>query len=104
MSIAYALLMMIVLVGLILEMKKDGICAPTTVFAMCVMLIFIISAIMHPLEFFNLFHGIIYILAIPSMSMVLMIYSIANLNVVSWGTREVTTGQPKKDEAKVGNV
>jgi chitin synthase len=90
MSIGYALLMMVVIVGLILEMKKDGICAPTTIFMIFVIGVFVISAIMHPMEFYCLFHGLLYLLAIPAMSMLLMIYSITNLNVVSWGTREVS--------------
>ena len=89
-SIAYALVMMIVIVGLILEMKKDGICAPTTIFMIFVVGVFVVSAIMHPTEFYCLFHGVLYLLAIPAMSMLLIIYSICNLNVVSWGTREVS--------------
>jgi len=39
-------------------------------------------------EFWCLIHGLIYFLAIPSMSMLLMIYSLGNLHIVSWGTRE----------------
>ncbi|KAK7111424.1 hypothetical protein V1264_011059 [Littorina saxatilis] len=104
-SIGYALLMMVVIVGLVLEMKKDGICAPTTIFMIFVVGVFIISAIMHPMEFYCLFHGILYLLSIPAMSMLLMIYSICNINVVSWGTRESLTpappgGQPRKTGAK----
>ena len=36
--------------------------------------------------------GIIYYVTIPSMYLFLIIYAVFNLNVVSWGTREV----PKK--------
>ncbi|GFR70591.1 chitin synthase [Elysia marginata] len=97
-SIGYALLMMVVVVGLVLEMKKDGICAPTTIFTICITSMFIIAALMHPLEFSNLFHGLLYLLAVPSTSMLLMIYSIANLNVVAWGTREVTDTQLQADQ------
>lgn len=39
-------------------------------------------------EFWCILHGFLYFLAIPSMSMLLMLYSIGNLHVVSWGTRE----------------
>ncbi|GFO14164.1 chitin synthase 3 [Plakobranchus ocellatus] len=97
-SVGYALLMMVVVVGLVLEMKKDGICAPTTIFTICITSMFIISALMHPLEFSNLFHGLLYLLAVPSTSMLLMIYSIANLNVVAWGTREVTDTQLQAEQ------
>ncbi|KAL8576680.1 hypothetical protein ACOMHN_025155 [Nucella lapillus] len=97
MSIGYALLMMVVIVGLILEMKSDGICAPTTIFMLFVVGVFVVSAIMHPMEFYCLFHGLLYLLAIPAMSMLLMIYSVCNLNVVSWGTRETLTPAPSTD-------
>ena len=39
-------------------------------------------------EFWCLLHGCLYFLAIPAMSMVLMLYSLGNLHVVTWGTRE----------------
>ena len=39
-------------------------------------------------EFWCIIHGFLYFLAIPSMSMLLMLYSLGNLHVVSWGTRE----------------
>jgi chitin synthase len=38
----------------------------------------------------------LYFLAIPSMSMLLMIYSLGNLHVVSWGTRETKTATPQQ--------
>ena len=51
---------------------------------------------MHPQEIKCLPMGIIYLITIPSMYLFLVIYSIFNLNVVSWGTREV----PKKKTAE----
>ena len=41
-------------------------------------------------------HGFVYFLAIPSMSMLLMIYSLGNLNDVSWGTRDGNQSSPNK--------
>merc|ERR1712045_1073862 len=49
---------------------------------------FLIAGIMHPQEIKCLPMGIIYLITIPSMYLFLVIYSIFNLNVVSWGTRE----------------
>ena len=96
-SLLYSLVMMVVVVGLGLEMKREGICSPTTIFMIFVIGTFIISAILHPQEFYCLLHGALYFLAIPSMSMLLMIYSICNLHVVSWGTREnAVAAQPDK--------
>ena len=51
--------------------------------------------------------GLIYLLCIPSMYLLLIIYSITNLNVVSWGTREVAQKKSKKemaDEKKVAEA
>ncbi|XP_052081155.1 chitin synthase chs-2-like [Mytilus californianus] len=100
-SLIYALVMMVVVVGLGLEMKHEGICSPTTIFMIFIVGIFIISAILHPQEFYCLLHGALYFLLIPSMSMLLMIYSICNLHVVSWGTREnAIAAQPDKPKTK----
>merc|ERR1712012_625116 len=41
--------------------------------------------------------GMICLLCIPSMYLLLIIYSITNLNVVSWGTREVAAKKTKKE-------
>ena len=60
--------------------------------------IFILGAIIHPQEFSNIFHGIIYYLAIPTMYLLLIIYSICNLHVVSWGTREVVQTKAAKEK------
>ena len=57
---------------------------------------FVIAAIIHPQEFSCLPNLFIYYITIPSMYLLLVIYSIFNLNVVSWGTREV----PKKKTAE----
>lgn len=39
-------------------------------------------------EFTCIFHGLLYFVSVPSMSLLLVIYSLGNLHVVSWGTRE----------------
>ncbi len=39
--------------------------------------------------------GILYFLLIPSMYLFLMIYSMCNMHVVSWGTREVAQAAPR---------
>ncbi|TRY63908.1 hypothetical protein TCAL_11841 [Tigriopus californicus] len=88
-SIAYALVMMAVLVGLLLEIKESGWLAPTTLSFIFVAGVFILAAFLHPQEFWCLPMGLIYYITIPSMYLFLVIYSFFNLNVVSWGTREV---------------
>ena len=52
-------------------------------------------------EFYCILHGALYFLAVPSMSMLLIIYSICNMHVVSWGTREsATAADPNKKPVK----
>ena len=51
-------------------------------------LLFIMAALLHPTEFFCLFHALWYLLCLPSGYLFLIIYSICNLNDRSWGTRE----------------
>ena len=60
---------------------------------------FLIAALLHPTEFFSLFHCIWYLLALPSGYLLLLIYSAANLDSQSWGTREGSSGA---DEGLLG--
>ena len=89
MSAIYALVMMLVIVSIAINISYDGICSPSAIFLFMVAGIFIISAILHPQEFWCLPAGIIYFLSVPCMYLLLVIYSVCNLHVVSWGTREV---------------
>lgn len=104
-SMAYSLLMMLVLVGLLRQASEFGFCSITTIFVLGVVSIFLLSAIFHPQEFTCILHGFLYFLSVPSMSMLLVFYSLANLHVVSWGTRETAKPQAqqqgqKKEEKK----
>lgn len=100
-STAYSLVMMIVIVGLLRQAAQFGMCSITTIFLVFVAGVFVLSAFLHPQEFWCIIHGFLYFLAIPSMSMILMIYALGNLHVVSWGTRENKTAaqqQASKEE------
>ncbi|XP_059164038.1 chitin synthase chs-2-like isoform X2 [Physella acuta] len=92
-SLVYSMLMMLVLVGLIKQAATYGFCSVSTIFLVTVISIFVATALLHPMEFTCLLHGFLYFLCIPSTSMLLIIYSLANLHVVSWGTREVPQEQ-----------
>jgi len=87
---------MLVLIGLIVQMATEGLCFPTTVFFLFVSGTFVGAAVIHPQEFMCLIHGVVYYLAIPTMFMLLMIYAMCNLNLVSWGTREVKVTPTEK--------
>nr|QHN12653.3 chitin synthase A [Chilo partellus] len=96
-STAYAMIMMAVIVGTALQLGEDGIGSPSAIFLIALSSSFFIAACLHPQEFWCIVPGIIYLLSIPSMYLLLILYSIINLNVVSWGTREVQTKKTKKE-------
>ncbi|KAM3718282.1 Chitin synthase [Dirofilaria immitis] len=84
----FAMLMTAVIVGTMIQMQKDGIMSPHSIFLFFVIGSFFTAAILHPLEFTCITPGILYFLAIPCMYMLLPIYSLCNLNNIAWGTRE----------------
>nr|NP_001296068.1 uncharacterized LOC105380296 [Plutella xylostella]API61825.1 chitin synthase 1 [Plutella xylostella]API61826.1 chitin synthase 1 [Plutella xylostella]BAF47974.1 chitin synthase 1 [Plutella xylostella] len=96
-STAYAMIMMAVIVGTALQLGEDGIGSPSAIFLISLSSSFFIAACLHPQEFWCIVPGIIYLLSIPSMYLLLILYSTINLNVVSWGTREVQVKKTKKE-------
>ncbi|XP_022255271.1 uncharacterized protein LOC106470918 [Limulus polyphemus] len=95
-SSAYALLMMAVLVGTAIQLTHDGIGSPSAIFLIALSSSFLIAAIIHPQEFSCIISGLLYFISVPSMYLLLILYSLVNLNVVSWGTREVQTKKTKQ--------
>lgn len=95
-STLYAMIMMAVIVGTALQLGEDGIGSPSAIFLISLSSSFFIAACLHPQEFWCIVPGIIYLLSIPSMYLLLILYSIINLNVVTWGTREVAVKMTKK--------
>lgn len=96
-STGYALIMMAVIVGTALQLGEDGIGSPSAIFLIAMTGTFFIASLLHPQEFWCVSAGTIYLLSIPSMYLLLILYSIINLNVVSWGTREVVAKKTKKE-------
>uniref|UniRef100_W8AXX4 chitin synthase n=1 Tax=Ceratitis capitata TaxID=7213 RepID=W8AXX4_CERCA len=94
-SSMYCLVMMAVLIGIIIQMIDDGPLAPASLFFLLVFMQIFIAGVVHPQEVGALICGFIYYITIPSMYMLLLIYSVFNMNDVSWGTREVAV---KKDD------
>ncbi|XP_061189192.1 chitin synthase-like [Saccostrea echinata] len=90
-STIYSLVMMVVLIGLIKEGVESQFCSVTTVFFCFVAGVFVVAALIHPQEFTCIFHGLLYFLAVPSMSMLLILYSLGNMHNINWGTRENKT-------------
>ncbi|GAB1606839.1 chitin synthase chs-2-like [Argonauta hians] len=88
-TLVYTVVMMTVLTGLSLEIATSLFCSTTTIFATLVILAFLSAALLHPQEFSAIFGGLVFLLAVPTMSIILVIYAMGNLHIVSWGTREV---------------
>lgn len=100
----YGLVMMAVLIGILLQIEDDGFLAPSSLFFFCVAGEMIITAILHFKEFNCLKYGVVYYVTVPSMYMLLIIYSVFNMNNVSWGTREATVKEEDADEKKPVNI
>lgn len=96
-SAAYCLLMMAVFVGQAIQMTEDGLGSPSAIFFMSLTGSFIVAGLLHPQEITCLGPLLLYFLSIPCMYLLLIIYSLVNLNVVTWGTREVQSKKTKKE-------
>ncbi|XP_014668812.1 PREDICTED: uncharacterized protein LOC106810059 [Priapulus caudatus] len=92
----YSLLMMIVVVGTVVQIAEQGANSPSAVFMWLVLGAFGGAAILHPKEFFCILHILLYFLAVPSTFIFLTIYSLCNLHVISWGTRETEKEKTKE--------
>lgn len=99
-SVIYSIVMMVVLVGIILQLSEDGFASPSGIFLIFTAMTFIVAAILHPQEFWCLPTGLIYYLTVPSMYLLLIVYSVCNLNNVSWGTREAPQKKKAATESK----
>ncbi|KAH8270404.1 hypothetical protein KR018_009670, partial [Drosophila ironensis] len=99
-SAIYCLVMMAVLIGITVQILEDGPLAPASMFFLLVAVQITIAGFMHPQEFWSLLCGVIYYITIPSMYMLLMIFSVFNMNDVSWGTREAPVLKDDDDEGR----
>ncbi|CAN9503630.1 unnamed protein product [Ophioblennius macclurei] len=89
MSALYAFLMLIAALVLIGLMVQDGtILTPGSLFIITLACFYFVTALLHPQEVFVVVYGLLYIICIPSAYLLLAIYSMVNMNNVSWGTRE----------------
>ena len=76
------------------QFLPDGL-STTILYTGAFVLTYLIAAGFHFREWWNLIHGVWYILALPSGYLLLLIYSAANLDSQSWGTREGSSGADK---------
>ncbi|XP_076090328.1 chitin synthase chs-2-like [Mytilus galloprovincialis] len=102
-SAIYSFIMMVVFVGCIITAVKQSPFHPSVIFLCSMVFIFLFAAVIHPWEFSCIFYGLLYFLCVPSGFLLLIIYSLCNMNSVSWGTREVAKKktQKEKDEEEI---
>ncbi|KAJ4947808.1 hypothetical protein JOQ06_009840 [Pogonophryne albipinna] len=94
MSVLYAFLMTASLFSIIGDMVIQGtFLTPTGLFLVSMTLMYAVTAILHPEEWGNIIYGLMYFICIPSGYLLLTIYSLVNMNNVSWGTRETNKGE-----------
>ena len=86
-SLVYAVIMIGVYVGIMLQIKEDGPLSLSAIGFFATFGSFLFAAILHPQEISCLLCAVVYVVTIPSMYLLLTIYSLFNMNNVSWGTR-----------------
>ncbi|RXN18308.1 putative vertebrate CG2666-PC-like protein [Labeo rohita] len=98
MSVLYAFLMAGTILSIIGDLvREQTFLTPGGLFFIGMVVLYLITAALHPQEFSLVIYGFLYILCIPSGYLLLAIYSIVNMNNVTWGTRE--TGSQAKTTA-----
>ena len=66
MSTAYAILMLAVTVGIVVQTSQDSWTSPNAMFIVVITAIFVLAGLLHPEEFMCLMPGTLYFLCIPS--------------------------------------
>lgn len=82
--------------------KQGTFITPTGLFLVSGSIMYVVTAILHPQECTLVIYGLMYFICIPSGYLLLTIYSLVNMHIVSWGTRESNKGEENKK--KVGVV
>ena len=96
----YGLTMIAVLGTTLYQFTTDSYHSPTFVIFMSVAVVFALAALLHPGDMLmsaTLLPALVYYVCGPMMHMLLPIYSLINMNVVSWGTREKTKTDDTSD-------
>ncbi|XP_076826575.1 chitin synthase 1 [Brachyhypopomus gauderio] len=100
-SVFYAFLMTASFFSIIGDMIKEGtFITPTGIFLVSMTVMYLVTAILHPQEFGMIVYGLMYFICIPSGYLLLTIYSLVNMNNVTWGTRE--SNKDKEEKKHVG--
>lgn len=66
MSTAYAIIMLAVTVGIVVQTSQDSWTSPNAMFIIVITAIYVLAGLLHPEEFMCLMPGVLYFLCIPS--------------------------------------
>nr|AJW72838.1 chitin synthase [Danio rerio] len=101
-SVIYAFLMTASFFAIIGDMVIQGtFITPTGLFLVSGAILYMVTAVLHPQECTLIIYGLMYFICIPSGYLLLTIYSLVNMHIVSWGTRESTKGKEQKKQVGV---
>ncbi|KAL0177069.1 hypothetical protein M9458_025963, partial [Cirrhinus mrigala] len=81
--------------------KQGTFITPTGLFLVSGAILYMVTAILHPQECTLIIYGLMYFICIPSGYLLLTIYSLVNMHIVSWGTRETSKGKEQKKQTGV---
>ena len=95
-SLFYIVMMLAVYVGVVVEIVKRGFLSAAAISAYSFFLPLLLAGLLHPEEFYCMLYMPVYLITIPSMYVLLVIYSLFNLNDISWGTREAAKTEEEK--------
>ncbi|ROJ42680.1 Chitin synthase C [Anabarilius grahami] len=101
-SVIYAFLMTASFFSIIGDMViQQTFITPTGLFLVSGAILYVVTAILHPQETTLILYGLMYFICIPSGYLLLTIYSLVNMHIVSWGTRETSKGKEQKKQVGV---
>jgi chitin synthase len=84
----YSILMMIVVVGTIVRVVDGSWKTTAVLFLLIMAIIFFLTAICHPFEIGCVRPCFLFFLCIPTSYILVIIYSLTNMNQATWGTRD----------------
>ena len=83
-TLFYIVMMLAVYVGVVVEIVERGFLSAAAVSAYSFFMPLLLAGLLHPEEAYCMLYMIVYLITIPSMYVLLVIYSLFNLNDISW--------------------
>ena len=103
-TFGYACLMIFFQVDVLIQIMKDGMGSPAFVYSMIFGISMLTTGLLHIKEVTCLLGIVVYVPLIPSMYLLLMIYTVTHVDDVSWGTREgIPTPKANKADDNAAN-